>query len=137
MARYSSKPTVIDRPAAELAAKFADFRLLQTKLEELPEEQKQKIGDVAFTEDSIRIVTPQVGEIVLKAVERTAEKVVLQAEKSPVPMKLEVSFKPVGAEATEIEGAIDVEIPMMLRPLIGPTLQKAADQFGTLFANLS
>ncbi len=53
-------------------------------------------------------------------------------------MKLIVSFKPVDAESTEVEGAIDVDIiPMMLRPMIGSTLQKAADQFGTLFANLA
>ena len=52
-------------------------------------------------------------------------------------MKLEITFKPVSADSTELQGAIDVEIPMMLKPLIGPTLQRAADQFGDLFANLA
>ncbi len=137
MAKYSSKPTVIDRPAAELAAKFADFRVLQTKLDELPAEQRAKVGDVTFTPDTIRINTPQVGEIALKAVERTSERVVLAAEKSPVPMKLEITFRPVGEASTELQGAIDVELPMMLKPLIGPSLQKAADQFGNLFAQLA
>ena len=61
----------------------------------------------------------------------------LAAEKSPVPMKLEITFKPITPDTTEVQGAIDVEIPMMLKPLIGPTLQKAADQFGDLFANLA
>ena len=126
MAKYTSKPTVVNRPAEELAAKFSDFRTLQAGLDELPEEQR-----------AIKINTPQVGEIALRATERTAGRVVLEAEKSPVPMKLIVSFKPVDAESTEVEGAIDVDIPMMLRPMIGPTLQKAADQFGTLFANLA
>ncbi len=131
MAKYTSKPTVVNRPAEELAAKFSDFRTLQAGLDELPEEQRAKVGDVSFTEDTIKINTPQVGEIALRATERTAGRVVLEAEKSPVPMKLIVSFRP------EVEGAIDVDIPMMLRPMIGPTLQKAADQFGTLFANLA
>lgn len=137
MAKYSSKPTVVEQPAAVLAGKFADFRELQHKLDELPAEQRERIGEVAFTDDTIAITTPQVGEIKLKAVERTAERVVLSAEKSPVPMKLEITFKPLSADSTELQGAIDVDIPMMLKPLIGPTLQRAADQFGSLFANLA
>lgn len=137
MAKYSSKPTVVDRPASDLAERFADFRGLQTKLDEFPADQRARIGDVAFSEDTITITTPQVGEICLKAVDRTPERVVLAAEKSPVPMKLEITFKPVTPDTTEVQGAIDVEIPMMLKPLIGPTLQKAADQFGDLFANLA
>lgn len=137
MAKYTSKPTVVGQPAEVLAAKFTDFRELQHKLDELPAEQRERIGEVAFTDDTIAITTPQVGEIKLKAVERTAERVVLAAEKSPVPMKLEITFKSLGADSTELQGAIDVDIPMMLKPLIGPTLQRAADQFGTLFANLA
>ena len=137
MARYSSKPAVVNRPAAELSAKFADFRTLQASLDELPADRRAQIGDVAFSEDTIRITTPQVGEISLRAVERTPEKVVLEAEKSPVPMKLEVSFKALDADSTDVEGTIDVDIPMMLKPLIGPTLQKAADQFGQLIAGLA
>ena len=137
MAKYTSKPTVVERPAADLAAKFADFRELQQKLDELPAEQRARIGEVAFSGDTITIITPQVGEIALKAVERSAERVVLAAEKSPVPMKLEITFKSLSADSTEMQGAIDVDIPMMLKPLIGPTLQRAADQFGELFANLA
>lgn len=137
MAKYESKPTVVSRPVDEIAAQFADFSVLEAKLAELPAEQRERIGDVTFDSDTIAIDTPQVGRIELKAVERTPERVVLAAEKSPVPMKLEITFHAVDAASTEMRGAIDVEIPMMLKPLIGPTLQKAADQFGNLFANLA
>ena len=95
------------------------------------------MGNVEFTCDTIKIVTPQVGDIVLKAVERTDSRVRLQAQNSPVPMTLEVDLKPVSDDSTEVTGTIDVDIPVMLRPLVGPSLQKAADQFGTLFANLA
>ncbi|MDE5661135.1 MAG: SRPBCC family protein [Muribaculaceae bacterium] len=137
MAAYSSKATVVNRPAAELTARFSDFTALQAALDNLDAEQRAAVGDVAFTEDSIKITTPQVGEIVLKAVERTPERIRLEAQHSPVPMNLIVDFKPVGEESTEVKGTIDVDLPMMLRPLVGPTLQKAADQFGQLFARLA
>lgn len=137
MARYSSKPVNVALPAAELASKFSDFRTLQTRLDELPEDKRASIGQVEFTDDTITIVTPQVGAIELKATERTPDHVYLQANNSPVPLRLEVNFKPTGESSTEVSGAIDVDIPVMLKPLIGPALQKAADQFGTLFATLA
>ena len=137
MAKYTSKPAVVSQSASELASKFSDFTVLQHKLDEMPEAQRQSIGEVAFSSDTITITTPQVGQIVLKAVERTPERVVLEAQQSPVPMKLEVAFKPLSADSTQVEGTIDVDIPMMLKPLIGPTLQRAADRFGELFAGLA
>lgn len=137
MAQFSSKPVVVDRPVDSLVEKFSDFTVLSRTLDELPAEEREKIGDVAFTTDSIEINTPQVGRIVLRATERSADGVRLQAEGAPVAMGLIIGFKPVGDARTEVSGTIDVEIPAMLRPLIGPTLQKAADQFGGLFARLA
>lgn len=137
MAKYTSPATVVARSAEELAAKFADFTTLQAAMDNMDAAQRAKVGDVSFTNDSIRITTPQVGEIVLRAVERSAERIRLQAENSPVPMSLIVDLKPVDAGSTEVTGTIEVDIPAMLRPMVGPTLQKAADQFGNLFAGLA
>lgn len=137
MAKYTSKPTVIGLPAEDLAAKFSDFRQMQSKLDDMPKEERERVGEVSFTEDTIIITTPQVGQIRLRAAERTPQRLVLKAENSPVPMALNVDFHPVDDTHTEVIGEMDVDIPMMLRPLIGPALQKAVDQFGSLFARLA
>ena len=137
MATYSSKPAVVAIPAAELAEKLSDFRNMQTRLDEMPQADRERVGDVKFTEDSIVINTPQVGAITLKATERTANKVALKAEGSPVPMGITVDIKPLGDRECEVTGTMDVEIPAMLRPLVGPAMQKAVDQFGSLFASLA
>ena len=50
MSKYSSKPVVVSRPAAEIAEKFSDFRRVQDALDGLDAEQKAKVGDVSFTE---------------------------------------------------------------------------------------
>ena len=136
MAVYSSKPVAVERPAAEIAEKFSDFSVLNETLDKMPAEERAKVGEVAFDKDTITITTPQVGAITLRAVERTPEGVTLQAEGSPVPMKLHVAFRPLSADSTEVTGSMDVEIPMMLKPLVGPAIQKAADQFGQMFAKL-
>ncbi len=137
MAKYSSKPAVVNQPAAVLSEKFSDFRTLGAALDTLDAEQRAAVGDVEFDTDTIKITTPQVGAIVLRAVERTPSLIRLQAESSPVPMTLQIDFKQIDAGSTEVIGSLDVDIPMMLRPLVGPALQKAADQFGALFARLA
>lgn len=125
------------RPADAIAANFADFRALEERLGQMPAEERQKVGDVKFEQDAIVITTPQVGAITLRAVERTPRKVVMKAENSPVPMSITVDIEPLDADSCEVIGKMDVEIPAMLRPLVGPALQKAVDQFGNLFASLA
>ncbi len=137
MATYKSKAVTVNKSATELAEKFSDFSSLGSALENLPAEERAKVGDVSFTADTITISTPQVGDIRLKAIERTLEKIRLKAEGTPVDMELEINFKPVNESQSSVEGAINVDLPLVIRPLVGPTLQKAVDQFGELFAKLA
>lgn len=138
MATYSSKPAVINRPIQEIFDRFSDLSNLQNQLKELPEEQLARIGDVKFDADSIAINTPQVGEIKFQVTERVAPgKIVFGSPSSPIPLKMILTLKPVTDESTEVVTAIDVEIPAMLRPLIGGKLQEAADQFSKLMSQLS
>ena len=136
MAKYSSKPVVVALAPEELDARFADFTALQHKIDELPADERAKLGQVEFTADSIVINTPQVGAITLRVSERKPGFVRLTAENSPVSMFINIVYRPNGT-GSEIYGEMDVEIPVMLRPLIGPTLQKAVDNFGNLFASMA
>lgn len=113
MAKYSSKSVTINRSAEAIAEQFSDFRKLQGALDNLTPEEKAKVGDVSFTEDSIKISTQQVGDIVFKVSKRTPEAICLQAEKSPVPMNLILEMKPVDAESTELTGVIDVDLSLI------------------------
>jgi len=137
MAQFSSKPVLVARPVDALTEKFSDFTVLRHALDQMPAEERAKVGDVDFTADSIKINTPQVGQITLRATERSTDGVKLQAEGAPVAMGLIIAFKAIDSGHTEVSGTIDVDIPAMLRPLVGPTMQKAADQFGGLFARLA
>ena len=48
-----------------------------------------------------------------------------------------VDLAPAGSDSSEVVTTIEVEIPAMLKPFVGPQLQKAADKFGELMAGLS
>lgn len=138
MATYKSKPAKIDRPAQEIFARFSDMSRLQETLDKLPADQRDKIGQVEFTHDSIRITTSQVGDILFKVKEKVEPtKIVFGTESSPVPLTMEVDIKPLTDTTSEVETVIDVEIPAIVRPIIGPQLQKASDKFGELISGLS
>lgn len=138
MSKYSSKPAVVNRPIGELYARFNDLSFFGEKINELPAEQVEKIGDVSFTADSISINTPQIGTLTFSIVERVEPtKVVFGSPGSPVPLTMSVDFKAIDETSTEVSTVIDVEIPMMLRPLVGPKLQEAADKFGEMMTNLA
>ena len=118
MSRYESKTVTVQKPICEMFSRFSDLSFFEKQLEQLPEEQRAKLGEVHFAPDSISIVPPQVGELKLQVIERH-------------------NFAEVSPEATDVTTVIDVEIPAMLRPFVGPKLQQAADKFGEMISNLS
>lgn len=136
MATFSSKATIVNTPAEVLAEKLSDFSPLQAKIDSLPEEQRQKIGNIRLTPDSIVMTTPQVGDITLQVTERTPSRLALTAVGSPVPMNLEVELTPVDSASTSVITKLNVDIPPFLKAMVGGTLQKAVDQFGTLIQTL-
>ena len=137
MATFTSKPTIVDSPAATVAEKFSDLSAMQKVLDQIPADERAKIGDIALTPDSIVMKTPQGGDITLKVTQRTPERVTLTAMGSPVPMNLSVNIKPLSDTQTELTTSMDVEIPAFLKPMVGGTLQKAVDQFGQLMQRLA
>lgn len=138
MALFTSKPITVNVAAATIFGKFDDLSQLQSLLDQLPEEQKQKIGQMSFTPDSIIIQTSQVGEIKFVVKERVApEKIVFGTESSPVPLTLTANLKVVGPDTTEVTAETEVQIPAMLKPMVSGPMQKATDQFADLIAKIS
>ncbi|MDE6459734.1 MAG: hypothetical protein K2K52_02720 [Paramuribaculum sp.] len=133
MASYSSKPASINKPVDEVYDRISNIGAYQQKLDSLPAEVREKIGDVRFENDAIVITAAPVGEIRFAVKERISpSKVTLAAEQSPVPLNLTVNLEPDGENSTKATSVIDVEIPAMLKPMIGGKMQEAADKFGEL-----
>ncbi|MDE5567652.1 MAG: hypothetical protein K2J12_04330 [Muribaculaceae bacterium] len=137
MAQYKSNPVTVHRSAESITDKFADLSAFGNALDAMSPADRERIGDVKFEKDSITIDTKQVGTISFKVTERTPSRIVMNAVGSPVPLDLCVNLTSLGSDVTEIVTSIDVEIPAMLRPLIGGAMQKAVDQFGDLMGKLN
>jgi len=137
MATYKGRTVHIDRSADEIVEKFSDLSRFKDNLDALPEEERAKIGDIEFAADSITLNTPQVGQIRFEVAERTSDRIVMRAAGSPVPLTMGVNLDAKSGAGTDVTTSVDVDIPMMLRPMVGPHLQKAVDQFSDLIAKLA
>lgn len=136
MAKYSGKPVTVNQAATEIYDKISNLSAFQQRIDELPAEAREKLGDVRFTDDKLIINAPAVGEITFVVAERVAPTLLrLSAENSPVPFNIVMNFKPLGETSTEVATDLDVEIPAMLRPLVGSKMQQAADKFSEMFSN--
>lgn len=135
MARYQSKPALINSPVEEVYNRISNIASYQDKLDSLPAEARAKLGEVRFEPDAIIITAQPVGEIKFVVEKKESPRLIaLSAAQSPVPLTLSVNLEPREADTTAATAAIDVEIPAMLKPMIGGKMQEAADKFGELIA---
>ena len=138
MAKYESKPVAVNQPVEALFDRFSDISLFQHRINEIPETERAKLGDVTFESDAICINTPQVGQLKFKVTERTAPgHIVFSAVGSPIPLSMTIDITATSESASEVVTAIDVDIPAMLRPLIGGKMQEAANKFGEMIGKLN
>lgn len=137
MSKYTGKSTRVEASPEVIAARFSDLSVLKDSLDKIPESERKRIGNVDFEPDAIVIENPQVGKVRMEVKECSTERVIFGAG-GMLPMTIEVGLKGVDENtATEVTPEIDINIPMMLRPLVSPHLQKAADQFGDLIAKIA
>lgn len=137
MSIYSSKPQTVKGDIDTVYDKVANPMQFQKYLDQLPADVLAKIGDIRFTDDSIVITAAPVGEIALTITERMPGKhVKFAAQNAPVRMETVIELQPLGADLTEVTAKIDVDIPPMLRPMVGGKLQEAADKMGEMLGKL-
>ncbi|MBD5185851.1 MAG: hypothetical protein HDS92_04485 [Bacteroidales bacterium] len=138
MATFTGKPVEIQRPQNEVYQKLANLGDYQTYMDQLPEEIRAKIGDVRFTPDAILITAAPVGEITLAVTDRReSQGMTFTAANSPVPMTVDINLTPAGEspDATILAPSITVEVPAMLRPLVAPKMEEAANRLGEMLGN--
>ncbi|MDE5913073.1 MAG: hypothetical protein K2G81_05450 [Muribaculaceae bacterium] len=112
---------------------------LHSRLEALPPEALAQVGDVEFIDaDSFAINAPGLGRVVFNVTERVEpERVTLSADTGVVPLNLILELSELATDRTELTSSIDVEIPMMLRPMVGGKMKEAADKFSEMIGRLN
>lgn len=137
MAKYTSQPVSINGSQAEVYNKISNLGAYQELLDKMPDDLRQKAGEVRFSDNAIIINANPVGEIHLEIIERHEyDKIRFQAANAPVPMYLSLELKSDSDTATSLTSVIEVDIPAILKPMIGPKMQEAANQMAILVGRL-
>lgn len=99
-------------------------------VDQIPADKREMFEKVQITADTITIPAGPVGEIKLRITDRLPHSLIrLAGEGTPVPMNVQLEIEPRGADACEVQVAFNLEIPMMLKPMVAGPLKKVADQF--------
>lgn len=136
MTTIKSEKTRINAPAEKVYERLSNLENLKPLLErvpkdQIPEDKRAMFENLEITADTISIPAGPVGNIVMRITDRLPYSLIsLSGEGSPVPMGMQLEIESLGPEESEVQVAINLEIPAMLKPMVAGPLKKIVDQFG-------
>ena len=141
MAKYSSGNVTLNAPAEKVYEKLTNLENLRSLLDKvpadkIPEDKRQMFDNLEITPDTLSVPGPM-GKLTFRVTERKAPNLVkLKGEGIPMAMDLVLHVEPLTAESSQAKVDLDIDIPMMLRPMIGGQIQKIANQFGDVLGSI-
>ncbi|MCH5214407.1 MAG: SRPBCC family protein [Muribaculaceae bacterium] len=135
MTTIKSDKATVSAPAEKVFDKLSNLENLKSLLEavprdKIPEDKREMMDKLQITADTISIPAGPVGEIRLRVTDRLPHSLIrLAGEGAPVPMDMQLEIEPDGADKCEVQVAVNLEIPAMLKPMVSGPLKKIANQF--------
>ena len=136
MAEYSSEKILLKAPAQVVFDKLSNLENLQGMLnkvpaDRVPEDKRQMFENIRITSDTIEVPGGPMGNLIFRVTDREAPSLIrLRGEGIPIEMALVLHITPVSTESCEAQVDIDINLPAMLKPMVGGQIQKIANQFG-------
>ena len=140
MTTVKSEKKIINASAEKVFNKLSNLDNLKPLLESIPrdripEDKMEMFDNLKVTSDSITIPAGPVGQITLRVTDRLPYSLIqLTGEGSPVPLGMQLEIEAMGPEECEVQVAVNIEIPAMLKPMVAGPLKKIADQFVQVMA---
>lgn len=140
METYKSDKVIIDHNIDVVYSKLSDPRVfkehIDKNLDRLPEEAREHLQSVKFEDDGISVDSPM-GALKLSVSESVAPSMVkYTAQSSPVPFGLTINLQAIDESHTESVTEISIELPFMLKAMVGSKLTDGAKKLGELIAKL-
>lgn len=135
MTTVKSEKSIVNAPAERVYDKLSNLDNLKPLLEmvpadQIPADKREMFEKLVITSDSISIPAGPVGDIRLRITDRLPHSLIrLSGEGTPVPLGMQLEINPVDADRSEVQVVINLEIPVMLKPMVSGPLKKIADQF--------
>lgn len=94
-----------------------------------------KLQDMVCDTDSCTVTIPPIGLVTLRIIERESPKTVkLGADNLPINFNLWIQLKEIDSEDTKMKLTLKVDIPLMLKPMIGNKAQDGVQRIAESIA---
>lgn len=142
METYRSDATRIPHNIETIYSKLSNPSVFQEQIDahrdRLPEEVQANLGNVQFGPDSISIESPM-GPMKLALDPEQCQmpgRIVFAAAQAPVQFNMIIELTPVSETETDSVAALQLDLPLMLRGLVGKQLAAGAQKLGQMLAML-
>ena len=134
MSEYKGKPAIANINVNDAYLKLCDLKALQQRIEELPDEQRDQLQGVTFSDEAISFTTPM-GEFRFVASEKIPpERIAFAADGSPIPLSIAVNLKEESAESTSVNTVIDADLPFFVKTMVGGKLKEVVEKINLVIA---
>lgn len=136
MAIYSSGEVNLNASAPNVFDKLSNLENLQGMLDKvpadrIPEDKRQMFENIRITPDTIEVPGGPMGNLIFRVTERIAPSLIkLRGEGIPIEMALILHLTPISDSSSSAKVDVDINLPAMLKPMVGGQIQKIANQFG-------
>ncbi len=140
METYKSEKVTIEHNIEVIYNKLSDPLVfkehIDKNIDRLPEDARKHLESVKFEDDGISVDSPM-GALKLSVSESVAPNMVkYTAQSSPVPFGLTINLEAIDETSTQAVTEINIELPFMLKTMVGSKLSDGAKKLGELIAKL-
>ena len=140
MSSYKSDPQLIACDIATVYSKLSDpssfKKTIDANVDSLADDARENLKKVTFDADAITIESPMgpVKLVVAQKVEPTM--ITYAAAQAPVNFSLVINLEPVDDNTTRSQAELQLDVPVFIKAMVGPQLERSAKQFGEMLSKL-
>ncbi len=129
MALYQSKTITVNKPFEEVYGKVSDLKNLEQFQDRIP---KEYTVNFECDTDYVQFRVAPVGDLLLRIVERGADKIRLNVEKLPFKAEISMNIGNVSPSETNIQLVLDADIPFFVKHIVGNKLEEGMDKIADI-----
>ena len=129
MALYQSKTITVNKPFEEVYGKVSDLKNIKQFRDRIP---KEYTVNFECDTDYVQFRVAPVGDLLLRIVERGADKIRLNIEKLPFEAEMSMNIGNVSPSETNIQLVLDADIPFFVKHIVGNKLEEGMDKIADI-----
>lgn len=129
MALYQSKTITVNKPFEEVYGKVSDLKNIEQFRDRIP---KEYTVNFECDTDYVQFRVAPVGDLLLRIVERGADKIKLNIEKLPFKAEMSMNIGNVSPSETNIQLVLDADIPFFVKHIVGNKLEEGMDKIADI-----